>query len=307
MLGSHDLKFFGVIATSPSLAAAARALDVTPPAVSQRLQLLERRLGVRLADRSNNRLHLTAEGEILAARGLDVLDDLDSIAAMLAARQKTVAGPLRVAAPLGFGRAYVSAAMATMRKLYPAVDLTLMLYDDPAGSVRGDSWDVLIHVGPLANSGLVMQRLAPNERLLCAAPSYLERHGNPATTDELRRHDCGVIREDQADVSLWRFHRPPGATTAVRIRPAFASNDGDVITSWALEGLGIVQRSEWAVADLIKAGRLIRLLPDWKLPDANVVALLGHRAGRAMRTDQFLSILRERFSPPPWRTDAQHA
>ncbi|GAB2797571.1 LysR family transcriptional regulator [Dyella kyungheensis] len=302
MLTSVDIEFFAVIAESSSLAAAARRLDVTPPAVSQRLRQLESRMGVRLVDRSSKQLNLTPEGELLAARGAGVLSDIEVISAALSKSRNSVSGPLRVAAPFGFGRAHVAPAMAAMKQRFPDVELVLNLFDNPLGSVRSDSWDVLVHLGAPPDSTFRLRRLAPNRRVLCAAPDYLERHGEPLHPDDLRRHVCGVIREDEKDVSLWRFTLAQSESPTVRIRPAFASNDGDVVTAWVLAGLGIVERSEWAVADDLRAGRLIEVLPDWRLADADVVALLGPREGRAVRVDHFVDTLREALTPTPWRS-----
>jgi DNA-binding transcriptional LysR family regulator len=302
MLTSVDIEFFAVIAESSSLAAAARRLDVTPPAVSQRLRQLESRMGVRLVDRSSKQLHLTPEGELLAARGAGVLAEIEVIAAALSKSRNNVSGPLRVAAPFGFGRAHVAPAMAAMKQRFPDVELVLNLFDNPLGSVRSDSWDVLVHLGAPPDSSFRLRCLAPNRRVLCAAPDYLAQHGTPTHPDDLRRHVCGVIREDEKDVSLWRFTLAQGESLTVRIRPAFASNDGDVVTAWVLAGLGIVERSEWAVADDLRAGRLIEVLPDWRLADADVVALLGPREGRAVRVDHFVDTLREALTPTPWRS-----
>jgi len=302
MLTSVDIEFFAVIAESSSLAAAARRLDVTPPAVSQRLRQLESRMGVRLVDRSSRQLNLTPEGELLAARGAGVLSDIEVISVALSKSRNSVSGPLRVAAPFGFGRAHVAPAMAAMKQRFPDVELVLNLFDNPLGSVRSDSWDVLVHLGAPPDSTFRLRRLAPNRRVLCAAPDYLERHGEPLHPDDLRRHVCGVIREDEKDVSLWRFTLAQSESPTVRIRPAFASNDGDVVTAWALAGLGIVERSEWAVADDLRTGRLIEVLPDWRLADADVVALLGPREGRAVRVDHIVDTLREALTPTPWRS-----
>lgn len=301
MLTSVDIEFFAVIAESSSLAAAARQLDVTPPAVSQRLRQLESRMGVRLVDRSSKPFHLTAEGELLAARGAGVLAEIEVIAASLSESRNKVSGPLRVAAPFGFGRAHVAPAMAAMKQRFPEVELVLNLFDNPLGSVRNDSWDVLVHLGAPPDSAFRLRRLAQNRRVLCAAPDYLAQHGTPVHPDDLRRHVCGVIREDEKDVSLWRFTFAQNDALTVRIRPAFASNDGDVVTAWVLAGLGIVERSEWAVADDLRTGRLLEVLPEWRLADADVVALLGPREGRAVRVDHFVDMLREALTPTPWR------
>ncbi|GGF24632.1 LysR family transcriptional regulator [Aliidongia dinghuensis] len=305
MLTSQDLEFFAVVAAAPSLAGAARALDVTPPAVTQRLKSLEQRLGVRLIDRSSRRLHLTPEGTALAARSAAILEEMKVLAASLAARRGEIAGPLRVVAPLGFGRAHVAPVMARMRQDHPAVELDLILSEDPAGRIRSDGWDVLVQVGPLADSALALRHLAPNRRILCAAPSYLAARGIPRSPGELDRHACGVIREDRADVTLWGFTHLGGETVTIRMRPDFASNDGEVIKTWAVAGLGIVQRSEWDVADDISAGRLVEIMPDWRLPDADVVALLGPRAGRTARLERFVDMLHRSLTPVPWRRNGR--
>lgn len=300
MLTSQDLSFFSAIARARSLAAAARELDVTPPAVSQRLQGLEARLGVRLVNRTGRRLTLTAEGTLLAEQGSDVLERMEGISASLLQRRNTVSGRLHVAAPFGFGRAHVAPAMAEMRRRFPQVELTLTLHDDP-GSIRSEQWDVIVQVGPLADSALALRRLAPNRRILCAAPAYLAARGAPETPSDLERHVCGVIREDRADVTLWSFSATDGDTATVRVRPALVSNDGEVIKGWALAGLGIVQRSEWDVADDLRDGRLVEVLGAWRLPDADVVALLGPRQGRAARMEHFVQILKDCLSRTPWR------
>ncbi|PZP40430.1 MAG: LysR family transcriptional regulator [Azospirillum brasilense] len=302
MIGSQDLQFFTVVAGAPSLVAVARSLGVTPSAVTQRLRQLEERLQVRLVERSSRRLQLTTEGLLLAERGATVLDEMAAIAEELATCRNVVTGQLRVAAPFGFGRAYVAPAMAALRAIHPEVELVLTLFEDPAYSLHDGRWDVLIHVGPLADSGMVMRRLAPNRRILCAAPSYLAEHSFPQHPEELRRHACGVIREDQADATLWSFSLADGGTAAVRIHPTFASNDGAVIRQWGLAGLGIILRSEWDIAEDLRTGRLVPLLPDWNVPAADVVALLGTRTGRVARIERFLETLAEALKPVPWRT-----
>ena len=131
-LSTEDLRFFIVVAGSVSLAAAARSLDVTPPAVTQRLRHLEGRLGVRLVERTTRRLRLTQEGQLLIDRAQVVLAGLDDITETLRDRRGVVGGHLRLAAPLGFGRHYVAPVVAAFRKLNPGVNVTLSLTDRPA-------------------------------------------------------------------------------------------------------------------------------------------------------------------------------
>lgn len=301
MISTDDLRFFVTLAASNSLAAAARALNVTPPAVTQRLQHMEQRLGLRLVDRSGRRMVLTDEGNHLADRGRRILDEIAELGETIAARRAVVTGHLRVVAPLGFGRRYVAPAAARFRTLHPEVTLSLMLFDRPA-QLAEDAWDLMLYVGKLRDSALVTQSLAPNERFLCAAPEYLAQAGTPTQPNDLLKHQCIALRENDEDVTMWRFTPARrGKPVGVRIEPTLSSNDGEVIRAWALAGAGVIMRSEWDVAEDLHAGRLVRVLRDWELPPANIVALLSARHGRSARTARFLEYLHTLLTPAPWR------
>ncbi|WP_375785879.1 LysR substrate-binding domain-containing protein [Bradyrhizobium sp. Pha-3] len=304
MLSTDDIRFFVAIAAARSLAAAARALDVTPSAVSQRLQSLEQRLGVQLVSRSARRLTLTDEGELLVLRGGALLDEATELTEALQARRGTIAGHLKILAPLGFGRRYIAPVVAAFRSRHPDVSVELELSDRPARAAAS-AWDVMIHIGALKDSTLRLLRLAPNERVLCASPAYLKRRGIPASPQELRGHQCIALRENEEDVTLWRFSRRRAAAEpdVIRIEPMLSSNDGAVVKAWALADHGLIVRSEWDVADDLASGRLVRVLPNFRLPPADIVALLNPgRSGRARRTQAFVEHLRAALSPPPWRS-----
>ena len=301
MISTDDLKFFVVMSNFASLAAVARALNVTPSAITQRLQLLEERLGVRLADRSGRRLALTDEGQLLAQRAQTVLDDIGQITDMLAARRGVVSGRLRILAPLGFGRRYVAPVAASFRTAFPDVQIDLMLSDRPF-QFREEIWDVLIYIGELRDSSLVGRTLAPNDRFLCASPDYVARHGMPVAPNDLTCHSCIVLKENDENITHWRL-APEGGGNAVgvRIHQALTTNDGAVARAWALAGMGIVMRSEWDVAEDLAARKLVEVLPGWHVPPANVVALVHARHGRSARTTRFIEHLQAALQPVPWR------
>lgn len=301
MFTSQDLHFFVTVAASPSLAAAARVLDVSASAVSQRLQLLEDRVGLRLVERGVKGLRLTSQGEALALRAAEISADIRSLDDDIKEWRGLVSGPLKIVAPFGFGRTHVAPVMARLQAEFPRIILNLSLREDPYAAVRTDNWDVIVHVGRLPDSSLTHRKLAPNRRLLCASPAYRDAMGLPSRPDELDKHLCGVIREDQADVTRWVFRKSGHDAQTLRIHPVFASNDGEVIRAWALGGLGIVERSEWDVAADLRAGRLIHVLPDWHLQDADVVAILSPRTQRTARTERFIEMLYAGLHPPPWR------
>jgi DNA-binding transcriptional LysR family regulator len=303
MLSSDDLRFFIALAREPTLAAAARSLLVTPSAVTQRLRGIEGRLGIRLAHRSPRGLTLTDEGGLLAERAGAILADIDAVADMLGERRGMVRGHLRVAAPIGFGRRYVAPVVLRLRRDHPDLRVTLTLSENPV-RLKPDAWDVIIHIGDLPLLDLRRVVLAPNARILCAAPAYLAERGRPETPADLARHDCIVIDENDEDTALWQFTSADGDGGTVRIAPALSCNDGETARAWALAGMGIVLRSEWSAGADLAAGRLVRLLPDWRAADAPVLALLGAQTGRAARTRHFVEALNASLMPPPWRTNA---
>jgi DNA-binding transcriptional LysR family regulator len=301
MISTEDLRFFVVLAASESLSSTARSLDVTPPAVTQRLRLMEEKLGVRLIYRTRGQMSLTDEGRALAERGRNILQELGNLTDTLGARRGTVSGNLLIVAPFGFGRRYVAPLVASFRTAYPEVSINLKLSDRP-GHEREEACDLVIHIGQLRDSSLLARRIAPNERFLCASPAYLKKRGVPEQPEDLRRHDCIVLRENMEDVTRIKFMADGGGSPIqLRIASALSSNDGDVIRTWALSGLGLIVRSEWDVADDLKAGRLVRVLERWRLPSADVYALFEGRHGRSARARRFLDSLRESLSPVPWR------
>jgi DNA-binding transcriptional LysR family regulator len=144
---------------------------------------------------------------------------------------------------------------------------------------------------------------------LCASPAYVRRRGAPETPESLVEHDCVMLRQNEEDVTMWRF-TPAQARmrskdkqeTAVRIRPILSSNDGDVVRQWALAGKGIMLRSEWDAMAYINSEKLIRLLPDWALPSANIAILVGEHKRMSARVRLFADLLTAQFKPnPPWR------
>lgn len=297
---SEDLAFFRTVANSRSLADAARLLGVSPAAVTLRLQHIEARLGTRLINRSTRRLILTDDGAVVLKSAQALLAGLNDLHEELEARRGLLSGMLHVLAPIGFGRAHVAPALTALRSAHPALGLELML-SDRVGRLTEDTWDVAIHIGALQETTLTRQVLAPNERWLCVAPSYLDRNGTPGSILDLKRHACIVLRENDDDFTFWRFARH-GETFAIRIEPALATNDGDVAKEWCLAGAGILLRSEWHVAADVAAGRLVRLLSDFQAPDADVVALMPQRQVRSTRVDAFLNQMRGTLRPVPWRS-----
>ena len=301
MLSTEDLRFFCTLASQPSLSATARLLDVTPSSVTQRLQAIEDKLRLKLADRQGRGIALTEQGQLLAERAQAILAYVEALQFTLHEQRDELVGRLRVLAPMGFGSAHIAPLAARFRALHPALAFELELSDRPNQRLH-EGWDVVVHIGALRDSSLRQLVLARNRRYLCAAPAYLARHGSPRTLEELAGHACLALRENEEDATRWKL-LPPGAGQyrTVRIEPPLASNDGRVIKQWALEGHGIMLRSEWDVAGELRSGVLQRVLPDHTLPEADIVALLpAHAQQRPLRTRRFVDFLKQEMASPPW-------
>lgn len=295
-----DLRFLLTIRESDSLLAASRKLGLTPSAVTQRLQQLERKLSIRLLDRSSRQLRFTDEGELLCLRGADLVEQFDALLADLQERRRGFVGRLKINAPFGFGRHHVAPAVAEFQRMYPEIEIALSLSEQPMVEAS-DRFDVVVHIGQLRSSNMVARVIAPNRRFICASPEFIERYGLPKHPEDLKTLPCIVLRENNEDVTRWSFSRE-GNTINVRVRPALSCNDGSAIREWACDGHGIIMRSEWDIAESLAKGTLVRLLSGWKLPDANIVALTHQREGLPARTTNFLRFLQARFHPQPnWR------
>jgi DNA-binding transcriptional LysR family regulator len=293
MRGSSDLAFFAAVVKEGSLSAAARALDVSPPAVSKRLAQLERRLGVRLLHRTTRRIGLTAEGEAYVDAGRRILSEISDLEQRISSARAAPKGLLRVNATLGFGRAYVAPVVSAFRRRYPEVEVLLHLTDRPV-NLADEAFDVGIRFGELPDARLVARRIAANRRVLAAAPAYLDARGRPATPHDLTRHDCLVLRQNDSVYGVWKLQRGR-RSESVRVRGPLSSNDGSVVLGWALDGHGIVMRAEWEMADHLRSGRLEQILAEYSTPPADVHAVYPERHHLSARVRVFVDFLVERF------------
>ena len=290
-----DLAFFNLLVKRGGLAAAAQELGVTPSAASKRLAALERRLGVRLLHRTTRRISLTPEGETYLVEGERVLAELEALERTVAGSRAQPKGLLRVTGTLGFGRRHIAPALSKFAALYPEVEMQLHLSEKPLNLVE-QGFDLQLRFGELPDVRLTARLLVPNRRLLLAAPSYLARAGTPATPRELTQHACLFIREGDETFGHWHFSNGARQET-VKIRGPLSANDAESVLGWALDGHGILMRSEWDVAPLVREGRLQPLLTEWSLPDADIQAVFPTRSHLSAKTRALVDFLLEWFRP----------
>lgn len=281
------MEVFAQVAASGSLSAAARVLGLSVGAVSKHLGALETRLGARLVQRTTRSLSLTDEGAAFLPRVRMVLADLAEAEALVAADDGALSGFLRVTASVAFGRTHVAPLVAEFMRLHPRLRLHLLLTDTVVDVVE-ENVDVALRFGVLADSGLVARRLAGNWRVVCAAPAYLERAGRPASPADLVNHECLTIGDGNGRV--WTFVGPDGES-AIRVGGRLSSNNGEVVHAWALDGLGVVQKSVWDVEGDLAAGRLVPVLEDWRSPDTALHAVSPAARARNPRVRRFVDFL----------------
>ena len=290
-----DLSFFVLLMKRGSLAAAAQEMGVTPPSVSKRLSALEARLGVRLLHRTTRRISLTPEGETYLVEGTRVLAELDALEHTVAGSRATPKGLLKINATLGFGRQHIAPMLSKFSRAFPEVEVQLHLTDRPVNLVE-QGFDASVRLGELPDARLTARLLAPNRRVLCAAPAYLKQAGEPATPRELQQHRCIFLRESDETYGTWHL-RAGARQETVKVRGTLSSNDGEAALGWALDGQGILLRSQWDAAPYLRSGRLRPVLPDWSLPPADIYLVFPTKHHLSAKTRALVDFLLDGFKP----------
>lgn len=308
-----DLQLLLHIQHQQSLAGAARQLDLAPTVVSKRLAALEARLGVSLLRRTTRRLQLTTEGEVFVEQARTLAAGFEQLEEQLAERRDVARGRLRVASSFGFGRVWLAPVLAALRHLHPAVEVELHLFAHLPDMGSGQ-FDAAVWLWQPDSPALVTRRLAPNRRVVVAAPAYLKRRGEPLTPEDLSNHDCLVVHEQGDSPAMWRLQnvgKRGAASRKVRVNPQvgvrvsgpLSSNHGEVVREWALQGHGLMLRSLWDVHSLLANGQLVQVLHDWAMPGADVTLVLPPRDLR-LTTPRRVRVLQEHlvaaFAQPPW-------
>ena len=294
-----DIALFLRVLDLGSISAAARSLDLSVAVASQRLKRLERDLGVRLLHRTTRRLHATPEGAALAEQGRPLVEDLEALTGGLRQAGTEISGTLRVTASASFGRQYLSPLLPEFLALHPRVKLSINLTDQMVDLVSA-GFDLAIRIGALEDSSLVARKLAVNQRVLCASPEYLRRHGTPRTPQDLVDHECVLLVGSQGRQDVWRFGDGAGGEIAVRVRGRMETNYGEIVRDAVVAGMGIAAHSDWHVVRDLREGRLVQVLPDYPIAESGIYAVMPQRRLVPPRVRAFVDFLAEKFADPPW-------
>jgi DNA-binding transcriptional LysR family regulator len=296
MMKIEGIAAFVAVAEAGSISEAARRLRLSKSVVSERVAELERGLNATLLHRTTRKLTLTEDGIAFRERAIRIVSEVQAAASDLAERRGLLTGPLRIAAPVSFGRRHLGPALYPFLAQHPKIELTLDL-DDRRVDAASEGYDAIVRHGVIADSRLVVWKLARSRRLLVAAPDYLDRHGTPASLAELEGHR-GIFYTNRGAAD-WRFEGPGGATV-VRARLALGMNNGDMLHDAAVAGLGIALLPAFIAGPAVREGQLNEI--DVGLSPEPEFIYMAHPEGRRASTKlrAIAQHLKEAFGDPPY-------
>jgi len=300
------MRLFAEVVEAGSFSEAGRRLGLAASSVSRQVNGLEDALSARLLNRSTRSLSLTHAGEIYYERVRRILSEVHETNAAVAQLEATPSGLLRLNAPVVFGRRHIAPHIAEFCARYPDVSIDLTLTDHFVDVIESGA-DVVVRVGDLTDSSLIARRLAPNRRVLVAAPKYLETNGEPETPEDLARHRCLVYK---LNVSLaeWHIRDEAGEVYRVKVSGPLTANNAEALHAAALDGLGIALLPTWTVGGDVRAGRLRRLLPGFEADlvsqETAIHAIYPHARHLSAKVRAFVDFLVEKYRPKPyWECD----
>ncbi|MFD2251099.1 LysR family transcriptional regulator [Pseudochelatococcus lubricantis] len=292
-----DLDVFAQVVTARGMSAAGREMGLSTAVISKRIRRLEERLGVRLLQRTTRQITLTEAGQGLYERAVAILASVEEAEAWVARGSAEVRGVLKVSAPTSFGRLHIAPRLLPFLRRHPNLTVDLNLSDEFIDLV-GEGYDVAVRIADLADSSLVARRLAPNHRLLVAAPAYLERAGVPQSVDDLPQHTLIAHNSDH-----WRLEGPHGQHV-VRINAPLRTNSSEVVREAVIAGMGIALRSTWDIGPELRSGQLRAVLPGYGASNrVAVYAVYPSRRHLEQKVRVFVDHLAALFGPTPYWDD----
>lgn len=290
-----DIETFARVVAASSMTIAAAELGIAVGVVSKRIQRLEAKLGARLIERTTRRLILTEAGEGFHQRVNRILEAFEEAIEFTAEISTSLRGVLRVTAPTSFGRMHIAPHLPRFLEAHPSLEIELDLSDDYVDIV-GRSFHAAIRIGELADSSLISRKLAPIHRVLCAAPSYIARFGEPATIADLSAHS--LLAASNQD--CWSLEGPEGAV-ALPVRGRLRTNSSEVVREAVMAGFGIALRSSWDIGAELASGKLRVVLPGYRSPGrVGLFALYPSKELMPTKVRMFVDFMASLYGPRPY-------
>lgn len=278
---------------------AARELGLTPSAISKLVTRMEDRLGVRLLNRTTRRLALTPEGEAFFHRAQRILADIEEAENEVARFRERPSGRLRISVGTAFGGYQFVPALPEFLARYPEIEVELTMTDRIVDLME-EGADVGIRTGELLDSSLVARRICDMERVICASPAYLRKHGTPRKPADLAGHNCLVLAASP-QFHLWPFDTADGVRN-VEVRGNVTASNAETLVQLAIMGLGLIRLADVIVGDAIAKGLLKPVLADvHHVEPLPLHAVFPHGRHRSPRVAALVDFLVEKFADSPWR------
>ncbi|MGH8389821.1 MAG: LysR family transcriptional regulator [Pseudomonas sp.] len=296
---SDEIAAFLAVASQGSFVGAGRLLQRHPTVVSKRLAAMEKRLGVRLVERSTRQVRITEVGARLEQRLRSAIGLMDEAQQQAAEGASEIRGTLRLALPAAMGRLWLGPMLPEFLAAYPQVSI-LADYSERLVDIIDEGFDAAIRIGELEDNRLIARKLSDHRRILCASPAYIKKHGMPETPQDLIKHNC-LRFSGLASFPQWRLHRG-NELQAVSPKGNLTANDSESLLAAARADAGILGAGDWLMSRDIAAGKLLHVLPDWQLDTAGGVYLVRPSAkfpGAVVVA--FKQWIESKFIPsPPW-------
>ena len=295
MTAISDLDIFARVARTGNMSAAGREMGLSPAVVSKRISLLEERLGARLFQRTTRQLTLTETGDGYFKRVVDILSLVEEAEDFVSRRNTKPRGMLKITAPTSFSRLHIAPYLAEFVSRYPDIELDFHLTDNFVDIIR-EGFDVAIRIGELQDSSLVARKLAPDNRVICAAPAYLDKAGTPTKLADLEGHVC--LSAGAQD--MWRLEGPDGQRQ-VRVKGNIRSNSAELIREALLSGLGLGLRGTWEIGPELANGSLRAVLPEYRgSSNVAIYAVYPCREFMPAKVNVFIEFLAELYGLEPY-------
>lgn len=274
MDGFAAIPVFVAVVEHGGFSPAARSLGISKSAVSKRINLLEQQLGVKLLHRTTRKLSLTEAGKHYFEHAVKANNSAKDAQDAVAQLQGEPQGLLRINTPMSFGRLHIAPLIAKFLQRYPKITIDMVM-DDKVVDLVAEGFDVAIRAGNLPDSSLIVRKLAPLKSVLCASPDYLKHHGIPQTIEQLAAHNCLQFSYSR-DVKEWTFMRD-GQSQSIDIKGNYRVNNSEALREAMLQGLGIGRLPTFVAGPDIVAGRLIKLLDQYQMPNQSIYAVFSER------------------------------
>jgi DNA-binding transcriptional LysR family regulator len=293
---------FIAVVKNESFAGAARDLGITSSAVSKQIQNLEQDLQVKLLNRTTRRVAVTEEGAIFFERAGRALDDLQEAREQVYELKTHPRGSLKISLPLSLGKKYLSDMIVSFAKQYPEIELDVCL-DERFVDLINEGFDVVLRIGALQDTSLIARRMATCPFVVCASPTYLEKHGTPYIPSNLKNHNVLAYTRNQG-IHEWRYKGDDGKIGQVNLSGTFKGDSGDLLCNAAIEGIGIAILPIFYVAEHLATGALQSILSDhvtWPRRDINAVFQPNRFLSTRLRL--FIEHLAIACKKLPWEND----